>query len=169
MPRPLAPSITREVIALREDGADLRTIVRKTGASLSFVTSTLHQHRMQNLSSSDVHKRIIALRDRRTSIGRIAETLGLKREFVAMVCGSPPERQRLPKKLGPRTPRPVQHESIVTAYRAIRMSHVEKILKPDPTGLDTRGKRWDQLTNEEACRRIRACLRSGRTAELWRS
>lgn len=168
MPRPLDPRITREVIALREDGADLKTIVKKTGVSLAFVSTVLRQSQLKHLSCEDLQSKIITLRDRRTSISRIAQTLDIKPEFVSLVCGSPPERERLPKKFGPRTPRPVQHTSIVTSYREIRMSNVKRILKPDPSGLDVKGKRWDQLTNEQACRRIRACLRTGRVAELWR-
>jgi hypothetical protein len=169
MPLPTGAFLVSEVVRLREDGSELQAISRKTGLATCTISSILRQHKLTHTPVKGDAQKIVAMRKRGASVQRIASSLEVSPEYVSLVCGKPPSRQR--GQAEDRT-HPLRGEqdkkAIANEYRAVRLQSLGSLIQPDPSGLKPRVKQWNQLTNAEASKRIIACFRTRRWGELMR-
>lgn len=166
---PTSAFLVSEVIRLRADGSELQAISAKTGLATCTISSILRQHKLAHTPVKGDAQKIVAMRKRGASIERIASSLDVSPEYVSLVCGKPPSRQR---GQGEDRTHPLRGEqdkkAIANEYRAVRLQSLGSLIQPDPSGLKPRVRRWDDLTNAEAARRVLACMRAGRLGEIMR-
>lgn len=169
MALPTSSILISEVIRLRADGSELQVISAKTGLATCTISSILRQHKLALTPVKSDAQKIVAMRKRGASIERIARLLEVRPEYVSLVCGKPPSGQRGRSEDRKHPLRgEANKKSIANEYRMVRLQSLGNLIQPDPSGLKPQVKRWNQLTDAEASKRIIACFRTRWWGELLR-